>query len=162
MDARELDNALGKKIIEFVEDKKMPFGIKKRKIEYLIKQGANIEAKNELDRTALMVSCISGDKEVAELLLSKGAFVEATDFNDVTPLMWASVYGHKDVVELLLNKGANVWAVDNCGQNALKYAMDNWHKDVIEVLEKSKKANSYIPKEDVDKGFFSKLFDRLR
>jgi cytohesin len=73
--------------------------------ERLIAEGADVNAKDKRDKTALHCAI---SKDVAELLIAKGADMNAKDDTGWTPLHDAVFSGHKDVVELLIAKGADV------------------------------------------------------
>jgi len=91
--------------------------------ECLIKRGANVNAKDNEERTPLHYAARNPYKEVAEVLLSNGADVNARDNDGRTPLMAAAASNsNAAVVELLLEKGADLYAQDNQGWNALDYA----------------------------------------
>ena len=85
-------------------------------VDYLISQGANVEAKNNAGGSPLHVCCHNGHHNVAELLISKGADLESrTTVNGRTPLHVASIDGHFDVMSLLISHGADVELVMNYG-----------------------------------------------
>jgi len=74
-------------------------------VEALIAKGADIDAKDDLEYTALHMASDNGDAAMVTLLLDKGADIEAKDFGGDTALLWASYGGHVAVVELLLAEG---------------------------------------------------------
>ena len=78
----------------------------------LLKNGADVNAKVEWDRTPLHCAALYGHRGVAELLLSNGANVNARNSCYDTPLHHAVAWGHKNVTELLLEHGADVNASD--------------------------------------------------
>ena len=92
-------------------------------VKILIDAGADIEAKNFFNRTALMVAAAEGEIKVCEFLLERGAKIEAIDsrFGD-TPLIQAAQCGKNNVCRLLIGKGADVNASNNGGWTALMYA----------------------------------------
>ena len=72
-------------------------------------QGANVNAKDEYDNTALNWAALSGHAEVAKRLLEAGADVENKGSGGgLTPLANAASRGHADVVQILLDHGARV------------------------------------------------------
>jgi ankyrin repeat protein len=61
-------------------------------------------------KTALLIACERGRKEVIELLLGCGADVNLADVETLaTPLLWACSRGNEDMVGLLCDRGANIW-----------------------------------------------------
>jgi ankyrin repeat protein len=75
-------------------------------IKELLKNGADINAKNNDGETALMQAVIFWHKDVCALLLEKGADMEAKDKVGWTPLTRAISYGNADAIKLLLDSGA--------------------------------------------------------
>lgn len=77
--------------------------------DVLIKAGADVNAKDNDGRTALMV-IVSNYKErlkdVAELLIKSGADVNAKEYNGLTALSLARIYKNDDIADLLRAAGA--------------------------------------------------------
>ena len=93
-------------------------------VKTLIEKGADVNAKDELEITALMWASAWGRTEVAKLLIKNNADVNAKDSNGWTALMKASVNNNFETSELLLEKGADVNARDNYGKTALDRARE--------------------------------------
>ena len=72
----------------------------------LLKNGAEINIKNNKGTTALLVAACTGDTEIVNILLEKGADVNASNENGVTALLIAAQNGHTEVVKLLEKAGA--------------------------------------------------------
>ena len=77
-------------------------------MDWLIAQGADINVKDEYDRTPLHYHAQVNDVERVTLLLEKGADIEAIAKYDETPLHAAGYF--PEVTALLIAKGANVKA----------------------------------------------------
>jgi ankyrin repeat protein len=87
-------------------------------MELLVEKGCNVNAKNNLDETALMWAV--HDLEKMKLLLQHGADVNARAKTGNTPLLIASIgHGKYDAVKLLLDKGADASTLNNKKENAL-------------------------------------------
>lgn len=89
----------------------------------LLKNGANIEAKNVIGMTPLMRAAEFGHSDTVQYLLQHGANINAQDMSGFTALrVAASPGGHADTVALLLQSGANPNAADKEGRTALIWA----------------------------------------
>src|SRR6187200_730843 len=86
-------------------------------MQLLIEKGSNVNAKNNLDETALMWSV--HDPAKMKLLIQHGADVNAKAKTGNTPLLIASVgHGKYDAVKLLIDNRADVNALNNRKENA--------------------------------------------
>ena len=103
-------------------------------VQLLLEKGADVEARDNDERTALHWAAREGHTTVMQLLLEKGADVEAKDICGRTPLRWAAYSGHAIVVQLLLEKGADVEARDDNGRTALRLAARAGHEVVVQLL----------------------------
>ena len=73
-------------------------------IDTLVDRGANIEAKDDFDYTALSNAASSGRGSHVESLLDRGANIEAKNDFVYTALLKAASEGHKSIVESLLDR----------------------------------------------------------
>ena len=107
-------------------------------VQFLLKMGANIEAKNKKGKTALHLASKHGHLSVTELLLQNGANIEAKTDRGKTALHFASKKGFLSVIELLLEHHANTEAKTEKGETALHRAMSGCPAvgEVIELLLK--------------------------
>lgn len=83
----------------------------------LLKQGADLAARNEIGDTPLMAAALNADFAMVELLLKAGADVNATNSTGATPLSRAATF--EDKVRLLVASGADVKARSKMGNTAL-------------------------------------------
>ena len=99
---------------------------KVERLKWLIKRGANMEAKgwNSYTYTALMWACHQSRLECVIALCEAGVNIEGTGntYNGITPLMLAAWWLKEDVVMELLRRGANKNAKSTDGKNASNYA----------------------------------------
>jgi ankyrin repeat protein len=87
-------------------------------MKVLIEKGADVNAKNAFDSTALMWSVT--DIHKVRMLLDRGADVNAVSKQGHTALLLAAMSdGSAPIVRLLIDKGADVKAVDNNKMNGL-------------------------------------------
>lgn len=95
---------------------------------FLIQNGANVNAKNNEDKTPLFHACYKGYAQCAKLLLYAGASATATDKAANTPLHFAST---TDVAKLLVPKGAKASAKNKQGNTPLHAAFAFFRKDAL-------------------------------
>jgi uncharacterized protein len=100
----------------------------------LLEKGADVNARDEAGRTALIAASYDGKSKVVELLIEKGADVEAKSSDGSTALISAAGRGQTEVVKLLLKKGATADAKDNFNQTALMKAAWMRHPEVVKAL----------------------------
>ena len=84
-------------------------------VQAWLANGADVNAKNDTESTALMEASFPGHLDVVQALLANGADVNAKNSEGWTALMGASYHDHLDVVQALLAKGADVNARDRDG-----------------------------------------------
>jgi ankyrin repeat protein len=108
-------------------------------VEWLLKHGADPNARNDYGVTAFMYSIPGGAPEgkyikKIELCLEHGADVNAKDNSGWTALSSAAFHGYTEITRLLLKYHADVNATDNYGKNALMVAVVNWRTEVVRLL----------------------------
>ena len=88
-------------------------------LQYLIKHGVNVNAKNKEGVTPLMRAVSNNSHSVAKLLLEQGAKVNERDDLGNTALMNSAFACNENMVRLLLQHGADVKIASNKGMTAL-------------------------------------------
>jgi ankyrin repeat protein len=88
-------------------------------IEYLIENGADIEAKSDGGWTPLHSQAYKGHKDGVEVLLEHGANLEAKHAYGMTPLLNSIRWDRIEVAKLLVDKGANVDGANTLGRTPL-------------------------------------------
>ena len=102
-------------------------------LRMLIDAGADVNAKNSFDATALMWA--AGDPVKARILIEHGANVNSVSKQGRTPLIIAAAHhGAGETVRLLLEKGADARAKDGMGTTALLQACFAGDIEVVRML----------------------------
>jgi ankyrin repeat protein len=91
-------------------------------VELLLKRKANVNARDALGRSALMIAALQGNGAIAEILIDAGADVSLTDHRGTTALMEAARAGALAVLDLILARAPDLDAVDASGRSALTIA----------------------------------------
>ncbi len=113
----------------------------KARVEALLKQGADPEAREPMGGDAALYCAMSADVDIVKLLLDYGADVNVHagqnkkgESNNWTPLFAAVYLGRDDLVAELLRRGAKVNIKDAWGKSPLWYARDRKKAKIIELL----------------------------
>lgn len=89
--------------------------------------------------SALHVSVINGQDNIAAVLVQSGANIEAKDnHTEATPLHLTAVYGRTHIAKLLIQKGANVNAKMKMGITPLMVAAQFRQPQIAELLLNNK------------------------
>lgn len=108
-------------------------------VNILLKNGANIEAKDNDGRTPLLVAAREGCRRMMMVLLENGANVEATGPFNRTPLFVASATGRSKLVRVLAERGAKLDVVDTFGNTPVTVASAKGHEDIVTWLQSRKR-----------------------
>lgn len=109
-------------------------------VEFLIKAGANLDAKDDNENTALIWAASNCSADIVKLLIDAGADINAQDDTKQTALMETIRQGslneqcHGVVAQLLIEAGANLDLQSDYGQTALMYAARNGLAGIIKML----------------------------
>ena len=116
-------------------------------VERAIRGGANVNAADEDDWTALHFAALSNaNPAVLEILLENGANVDARDDSGDTPLINAAIRDWPKHIFLLLDFGADAGITNNDGNKAVDHLSESKPDEVDEaeweaVVERLKKAS---------------------
>lgn len=104
--------------------------------ELLLKEGADVMARNSGGFTALHAAAYSGSLATVKLLLQKGAVLEdAQNRSGVTPMMVAGEQNHVAVVEFLIASGADPNHPEIHGYLPITRALWKGNKDVVHLYK---------------------------
>ncbi|MCX5925505.1 MAG: ankyrin repeat domain-containing protein [Candidatus Dependentiae bacterium] len=103
-------------------------------IKLLLKNNANVNAKNIHEETPLIKSAYQKNIAIPSLLLKYGADINASNTMGETALMIAAQQGNNFTASLLIIRGANPQAVDIYTESALTRAIRNNSVDLVKEL----------------------------
>ena len=90
-----------------------------------LSKGTDIDFKNKEGLTALHITSLLGQYEVAKLLIRKGANVNIKGNDGGTALHTATFLGQYKVAKLLIQSGADVNARNNNGKTVISGTLVN-------------------------------------
>lgn len=102
--------------------------------QFLLDNGAEVEAKDRFGFTPLHLATRSGHKGMVELLLGHKADVEAADKDGNRPLHMAAERGYRSVLEILLAHKGDINGKNRYGWTPLHVAAANGYKSIAEAL----------------------------
>lgn len=102
--------------------------------EFLLLEGANLEARTSLRMTPLYVAIYSQKRDMVQLLVDKGADINALRSDGETMLHIAAAVGDEGIVDLLISKGLDVNVNRRYGITPLHLASVFGHKTALETL----------------------------
>jgi ankyrin repeat protein len=104
-------------------------------VSFLLKNGADIDDRDLIDQTPLIVASQHGCKDIVELLLKAGSNIKHKNQQGETALISATQEGHIDVVKFLLDAGADKNEPNAEGETPLMLAINLRHKkDLVKLL----------------------------
>jgi ankyrin repeat protein len=119
---------------EFLETIKTPSYGHIYQVGLVIQKGANVNAIDEENQTALHIAAREGYTWMCKFLIEEGANVDARDKDNKTPLMLSARSEKAQTCALLISKGANVNAIDKSGKTALGYAKASHSYDAARII----------------------------
>lgn len=109
-------------------------------MDWLITQGADINARDEYERTPLHYHAQVNNVEKVALLLERGADIETQDKYKNTPLHFAEY--NAEVAQLLIEKGADIKAKDDRGYNPMERMLSRLSNGYL--VKAAKSAEVYL------------------
>ncbi|KAJ6662142.1 hypothetical protein lerEdw1_012607 [Lerista edwardsae] len=106
-------------------------------LQLLLNSGrVDVDCKDSLGSTALMVASYYGHKDCVRELVLQGADINLQRESGATALFFAAQQGHNDIVKLLFEYGASTEFKTKDGGTALLAACQYGHMKVVETLLK--------------------------
>ena len=103
-------------------------------VKRLLSYGADVNSRDDDQRTALHWSATYGKSEMVDYLISQGADVNVAQVDGFTPLHAATCLGHDHVCKLLLANGAEINRTDRDGWSAFHTSVCYGHISVVKTL----------------------------
>lgn len=106
------------------------------KVQECINSGADINAYDDYEWTALLYSTRERHTEISKFLINAKADVNVITRSGETALLFACVGGNTEIVELLINAGADVNATNFMGTNTtnLMFASQFGYTEIVKLL----------------------------
>lgn len=116
------------------------------KLKEAVQDGANVNASDYDNETALMKSCTSGCIDSVKYLVERGADINAKDYSHATALFSASCLPNDEntflIIKYLVENGADISITNKRKITAEKLLEWNDNKMVINFLKKQKEMNN--------------------
>jgi ankyrin repeat protein len=103
-------------------------------VERLIGRGANVHARDNRGRTALLAATHGNHVAVARALIAAGADVNAKDDIEDSAYLYAGAEGRTEILKLTLAAGADLKSVNRYGGTALIPAAHHGHPEAVRIL----------------------------
>ena len=103
------------------------------KVEYLVKQGVNIDERDLNGKTPLFYAC--KNENIVKYLISQGVDINKENKNGDTPLMLACFYGNYDIVKDLVDRGYSI-AVYPEGTRSKDCKIGRFHQGAFFIAER--------------------------
>lgn len=95
------------------------------KLEKMLSNGADVNAKDKNGTTVLMLYSSLSSIDIIRALLDNGADINAVNSRGGTALIAACQKNQREVIDLLLQRGANPHAQTSSGKTALDFMSNN-------------------------------------
>jgi ankyrin repeat protein len=112
-------------------------------VAFLLENGANINDRDTIDQTPLIIAAFNGCTDIVRILLDAGANIEHRNDQGENALISATQEGNIDTVKLLLEHGADINQPNADGETALDLAIRlRQKKELIELLREKTNGNA--------------------
>ncbi len=103
-------------------------------IRDLLSDGADIDARDEAGRTALLIATHGNRIDIAKALIEAGADVNAKDRINDSPYLYAGAHGYLEILKMTLAHCADLKSTNRYGGTALIPASERGHVDTVRTL----------------------------
>lgn len=100
----------------------------------LIDRDAWLDARDDANRTPLMIATQVNDIPIATMLIEAGADVNAKDDIQDSPYLYAGASGFDEILLLTLDHGADLESTNRFGGTALIPACERGHVETVRIL----------------------------
>ena len=104
------------------------------KTKEFLEKGADVNAKDERDRTLLMIAVYNNNYEISKLLIENKADINAQDDMKNNPFLYSGAEGQLDILKLLVKAGADTKITNRYGGVALIPASERGHTETVKYL----------------------------
>jgi len=111
-------------------------------VKSLLAEGAEVDARDEIGKTPLIIAADKGYFPIVQLLIQNGADINAQHNLQWTALMFAAGNGHSTIVKLLVENGANINLVSKSDYTALILASAAGYAEIVDLLLEKRAATS--------------------
>ena len=117
-----------------------------KQVKYLVEKGADVNSKDNVGITSLMVASLNGNLEIVEYLIEQGADINIVDNLDKSALTYAILNNDLNTVKYLVEHNAGF---DNIELNiAKKKSKKTGNTTIMDYLVKKSKGNELEESED--------------
>ncbi|WHQ46961.1 MAG: ankyrin repeat domain-containing protein [Candidatus Midichloria sp.] len=81
-------------------------------IKFLIKNGANVTAKDNYNKSVFFYAISSNNFEAIEILINNNADINAHNNEGKTPFHYACIYSNIEMMQFLIDRGAYINIID--------------------------------------------------
>jgi hypothetical protein len=106
-------------------------------LDQLLDRGADVHAKDDYGRTAIVHAADTRNAEAVRKLLEHGASIDDRDHNDQTLLMIAVNLREREIVKILLDASVDVNASSENGRTALMIAASGGMLEIARFLDEA-------------------------
>ena len=102
-------------------------------VKLLLDKGADVNAAEGDEQTALMMACQGDNLEIVKLLVTARADVNVRDCRQQSPLQVSILRSPTEITLLLIEYGANIKVVED-GQSSLHYSSEWGNYELVQTL----------------------------